>query len=284
MYLAIFLMVVAGVLGGSAYCFANYHPANLGPKKVRSQTGSTWDMKDWLWRLLAAIVVGIVAAFTVPLFLHAMSSDLMREITEPCDPPKDDATQLPKDKATQAPKGQATDHQPDKALAPFVFFAFCLLAAYAAQPFLKAMLGHILTELEHRVDRAEATAQSAEDAAQEIAEDFSEPENGKEAATEMGQPPDLSSDDKRVLEAFQKARREKLWLRRSKEGLAADTGLTEQAVVESLGRLVAHGLVQKRPGRGRVGWLLTPTGLSFSGNLDATVTRADGSVEHLHLG
>lgn len=254
-------IIAAGTLGGGAYCLVNYHPAYAGKPEEQWIGTASWTRSNfigWLWKLWVAVVLGNAAAFTVPVFLHATSSDLIRELVEPPRPVKP-----PKPNQVTPPAG--ADHQSTNSVAWYVFFGFCVLAAYAAQRFLQAMLGHVLKELEQqrtRVDQIEKTAETAQHVAEEVAEDFSEPETAAAAAA-PALPLDLTAEEQRILAAFQKARTEKQWMRRSKEGLAADTGLTEEQVLQGLDRLVSLGLVQKRPGRGRAGWLLTATGVAW---------------------
>jgi len=250
----ILTIMVAGALGGGAYCLMNHHPAY----PHRSQEGWVGEANltvgtvfDWLWKLLISVVLGNAAAFAVPVFLHATSSDLIREITESA--PTENSTQGKHD----SPDAKV-EHKKGDPGAWYVFFGFCVLAAYAAQQFLQLMLGHILKELDqqkHRVDKVEETVNSFTD-------DFSEPENEKGMAA-VGPRTTLTAEETRVLTAFHRARAEKQWLRRSMEGLAADTGLPREQVAQLLEHLVLLGLVENRPGRGRASWLLSVAGLSW---------------------
>jgi hypothetical protein len=60
------------------------------------------------------------------------------------------------------------DAEGRRSTAPYVLFGFCVLAAYAAQRFLGAMLGHLPKEVEEtkrRLARVEETAKAAADSA-----------------------------------------------------------------------------------------------------------------------
>jgi hypothetical protein len=162
----------------------------------------------------------------------------------------------------------------------YVLFGFCVLAAYASQRFLQAMLDRILKELgeqrarlnsveasaksaEQKATSAATTAESAKAVAEDLDADFGEPEGESVLRTMAASSSQLTDDEKKILEAFQAAWNKKRWLRRSKAGLASDTGLSEETVDASLRRLESHGLVKRRLGPGRAGWLLTPEGVAL---------------------
>jgi DNA-binding MarR family transcriptional regulator len=159
----------------------------------------------------------------------------------------------------------------------YVFFGFCVLAAYSAQRFLQAMLNRVLQELESqkgKVQEAQKSARvarqdaaSARQLAEDLADDVSEPESLAMRASFLPEP--LSAEETSVIVAFQEAPASQRWTRRSIAGLAADTGLSESQVERSLIHLIERGLVEKRTIADRVRWRLTPVGRRWKSSVSA---------------
>jgi hypothetical protein len=270
-------MVIAGALGGSASTCLNYHPAYPGRSLDQWSGNATWSwahLGDWAWKLGAGVILGIAAAFVVPVFLHAMSSDLIAQVA-------DSEREITKQEVGAGSKERAPDVQSSsRTNAWYTLFGFCVLAAYAAQRFLQAMLERVLRELRQQKARlnnveasaksaeakasvAAATAQSAKTMAEDLDADFDEPEQEPVFRTMAATSSQLTDDERRLLEAFQQAWKTKRWLRRSKTGLSIDTGLSDEAVDSGLRRLEGRGLIKRRQGAGRAGWLLTAEGMAL---------------------
>lgn len=256
-------IICAGALGGSAYCLLNFHPAFPNTPQDKWSAEGTWtfpNLGEWCWRLLISVALGVTAAFTVPVFLHATSSDLIQKAVQ-------SATQPGRSNAAESDSDSDKSRENDSD-SWYVFFGFCVLAGYSAQRFLQALLDRVLKELEEqkkKVAKVEATANSAKMVAERVENDLTEPE----PSGPPGQHPEAmlvleNPHDVQIMRAFHQARRENQWIRRSVQGLSKDTGLDVAGVEEALERLRQHGLVEQRSGRGRVGWLLTPTGLSWN--------------------
>jgi hypothetical protein len=272
------LILGAGVLGGTAYSFLNHHPKYPGVLPADRVGKGTWSRDgwgDWVWQLLVSILLGIAAAAVVPVFLHATSSNLVNDVKELA--PGQRSAPPPGNVApgTGAASGQpAPNPEKKNPSAPYVFFGFCVLAAYAAQRFLQAMLDRVLRELEEQKKRtadavatadaaaatagkAVATAEEAHRVAEAVDGDFTESEARE---TLDAGPVALTDDEKRVRDVLSRSLQEKGWKRRTSAGIARDAPLDLPVVQAALESLKGKGLVYVRDHKGVPAWGLTQSG------------------------
>lgn len=247
------LMLFAGILGGTAYCLVNYHPLNPDVLPGQPVAGGSWSVGGliaWAWRLFISILLGITAASVVPVFLHATSSNLISEVRE---------FAAAQEAGNAAPGGQAPTET--NSSAPYVFFGFCVLAAYAAQRFLQAMLNRLLREIEEqrvRTDRAEAAAREARRIAEAVEENVTARDAGATltAAVRTG----LSDDEKKVLRVLSGAWWDQGRTRVTAAGIARQSGLSAPVVQTTLDSLAGKSLTEVRDQQGETVWGLTPAG------------------------
>jgi hypothetical protein len=217
--LVVFLIIViAGILGGSA----NY----LTEEKKTDGSGIA------LW--LNRVIVGIVAAFLIPLFLETMSSDLLKNILS---------------KTDEAIKDY------------FVFFGFCLLGAISSRLLIQTLsekIFQLAKDAKLQADKANAKTQELDAVVAPFVERGTEeesPEGGKIIA-----PKTIRSSarmDKEADEVLSALNHPKYTLR-SASGISADTNLDKSVVSEKLKTLTAEGLASELEDRGKgIRWAIT---------------------------
>jgi hypothetical protein len=193
------IMVVAGGAGGVASYFASEIP------------------EQERWPVLRRVLLGVVAAFVVPLFLNMTSSDILAE-------------------------GAASLNN------YLVFAGFCVLAGFSSKAFLSSLSKKVL-------ERVESVERQQEELKQEVApivEKQTEPAPEHESGLESLSPGAYSADEAAVLRALASDR----YVRRHLGGVVQDSGLESRKAAELLESLRAKGLVQKGPGEsGALFWL-----------------------------
>ncbi|MBN1642102.1 MAG: hypothetical protein JXA09_12785 [Anaerolineae bacterium] len=141
--LIILIMVVSGLLGG----LANYFLARRQQRLAEVTGGGEAEAEEPLvpspTDLWESLVMGVVAAFIVPLFLSTISSDLLRT--------------------------GATDR-----LNLLVFGGFCLVAAIFARAFIRNISDAVLNKLREVGQEAEQAVRVAEQATQDAEQARSE--------------------------------------------------------------------------------------------------------------
>jgi DNA-binding MarR family transcriptional regulator len=200
----------------------------------------------------ASIVVGIGAAFLVPLFLYTVSSNLVNDIH---------------------PEPGSVD------FSKFLVFAgFCLVAAISSRAFIKTLSDRILKEAteakekasaaEQRAVSAEEKAIGAEEKANEaksqigpLVERATEQDSTEGLITSKESSVPLSETDRKVLETLERGK----YILRTRSGLARDSGLDKEAVNQCVEELKTRGLVKstrivKQDGQTRTRWYITPEG------------------------
>ena len=164
------------------------------------------------------IVVGVGAAFMVPVFLNMISSRLISEIT---------GTEL-------------TSEILSKIL---VLAGFCLLASVSSRAFIRSMTDRLLQEVsaaKKEAKEAKEQAESAEALASLSVE--SEPQEQQDSEIETvprGPQIDVNPTEQQILKAMAGSR----FAMRSITGIAKDTALTKEQVNSALTALIAKGLV-----------------------------------------
>jgi len=220
------IMVATGLLGGLANFFLNER-----------------DSGAPLSSAFRHMVLGTVAALTVPLFLNMMSSHLL------------EATRL-------------------KSSELFVFAGFCLLYVVVTRRFFENVSAHLMRQVEqvrrevkhlqYSADRSPAPSS----AALRASEPESAPEPAPAAVVELPRNA-VSFGDIELMRAVAEGNA----IYGANTGLAAKTTLPKEQVAARLAALKAMGLIESKiDERNVVRWHLTPKGRSLLDGIDAAAS------------
>ncbi len=230
------IMVATGLLGGLANYFLN-----------ERDSGTPWRTAG------RYMVLGIVAALTVPLFLNMMSSHLL------------EATRL-------------------KSSELFVFAGFCLIYVVVSRRFFENLAAHLMQQMEqmrrevkhlqHSSERS--TVPAPAQAASRIAEPEPAPEPPPASIVELPRNA-VSFGDIELMRAVAEGNA----IYGANTGLAAKTTLPKDQVAPRLAALKAMGLIESRiDERNVVRWHLTQKGRSLLEGINAAASleeRRDAS-------
>lgn len=231
------VMIATGIVGGIAGYLISL---DRGSDDVEPRAGAGARIEaSWL----KYVFLGITAAFIVPLFLNLAQSSLVTNL-------------LNAGTLSAAPKSKSSDI--------FVFAGFCLVAAISSRAFIRSISDRILREAREARKTAEAAQEQAEQAIDSITEPDpdEEPAAAQAAAAAAGGAPAVAVGDrgKEILHGL----RDRGYTLRSTGGLAKDTGLQKQEVIDELDRLTSDGLVRmasiEKKGKTRIRWMITPVG------------------------
>lgn len=225
------VIVLTGLLGG----FANYVVL-----RKNDPANAVWSK---------SVLMGILAAFIVPLFLKTISSDIVASISE-------------------IKWGSGVPFE------LFIFASFCLLAAYFSKAFLDNM-GEKLDELEKKAALAADKADRADAKATKVVAEsdrrLAELEPAMAILSEREQPSAIQPltagfasmmpatvDDEgtKVLKALAIDK----YAYRTASGISADTHSDQAEVLNCLQKLKDLDLVGQRTGNARDLWFLTDNG------------------------
>ena len=191
-----------------------------------------------------SVLLGIGAAFMIPLFLNSISATLIDEIT-------------------------GKDGKPGDSSKLLLLTGFCLVAAIASKAFIKSMSDQLVRQLKKEVAEAKNEAGDAREAATDALR-FAEGtagdavEGGSQLVSELdsqfgnaSQPIALEQNEAQVLRALIATRFK--W--RSLEGLVKDSKLARPKVEELLTTMVKNELIQKtKTSTGEPRWIATTRG------------------------
>jgi len=201
-------MVVAGLFGGIVNYFLG-KPDDVPPPNLNR-----------------SVVVGVAAAFLVPLFLNMISSNLIELIKS----------------------GDSS-----KAL---ILTGFCLVASISSTAFIRTLSDRVLSE-------ARQAKREALDAKTEVTRAKEDINFLVDQETEVDQASDAKaalqteqSDEQKLLHALSKGR----WALRSEGGLAKDSGIDRSVVAQLLQDMAGRGLVAKRTSERGTRWFITDSG------------------------
>ena len=237
------IMLVSGMLGGLINCFI---------ADPNAETPLSW------WK---HTIVGIGAAFMVPVFLNMISSKLIESM--------------------------GGDVLTAVMLQNLMILAgFCLLAAISSRAFIQSLTDRILKEVSAAKREARQANEKATNA-EAIAElDKNEPEAKKgtilDGATEMAATErldiptvNLTESEMKIVAALGKS----TYLMRTRHGLAADTGMTYEEVVSEMPGLVTRGLViELLNSKQQRRWALSEAGRELVKTLPAPVLEGANSA------
>jgi hypothetical protein len=229
------IMVSAGLLGGLANFFLN-----------ERDTNTPWGTAG------RYMVLGIVAALTVPLFLNMMSSHLL------------EATRL-------------------KSSELFVFAGFCLLYVVVTRRFFENIAANLLRQVEqvrrdvkHLQYASERVPLPAAVPTARAAEPDAAPEPAPASIVELPRNA-VSFGDIELMRAVAEGNA----IYGANTGLAAKTTLAKDQVAPRLAALKAMGLIESKiDERNVVRWYLTPKGKSLLDGINAAASleeRRDAS-------
>lgn len=180
-------------------------------------------------------MLGIVASFVVPLFLKTISSDVAEKVSQ-----------------MELSKAIPFDL--------FVYFAFCLLAAYFSKNFLETM-SQQLVDLKNKLAETDREVSDAKEQVDPIINLRSEPGPSSPASlVSTSLPPmkdiPLEETDEKILKALTNEK----YSYRTVEGIAGETKTDGADVLRRLENLRGLALVGKRKSTARELWFLTNKG------------------------
>lgn len=275
-------MVFAGILGGSAHClFYKTKVASQNPDLNSTEFLSG----EWWLQWCISVVMGIAAAFTVPVFLDATSSNLVANIIQSSRPVESQAeNDQDKKVETSIPSPSASIPASDPS-DWYVFFGFCVIAAFASQRFMPAMVDRMLRDMQAKVaeqgQQIERQDQKLEEQEQQLQDTAAETADIKDLTRSLVEPgiepaadaqsrniptpapvpfTALTADEQLVLRQLERGLREKLWLRRAPAGIAQDAGIPVDQVETALNSLAEKSLVVRHSGGGTKGYSITEAG------------------------
>jgi hypothetical protein len=184
------------------------------------------------------IIVGLGAAFMVPVFLNMISSRLIAEIT-------------------------GTEVTAEILSKLLVLAGFCLLAAVSSRAFIRTMTDKLLQEVSAAKKEAKEAKKQAE-SAEAIASLSVEPEateatvapatRAVEEAPNGKEQPEVSETEKKILQAMLESR----FAMRSMSGVAKDSGLSVMEVKQALNQMIERGLIAEAKNKdGQLRWYPT---------------------------
>ena len=225
------IILITGLLGG----WASHLSISLTESQSNWPEDASRTQKNRrVPRCLAHLVLGVVAAFTVPLFLSLIRSDLMTNIL------------------VQSISKEYSDF--------FILGGFCLIAGFSSRTFVDSLSAKVAA-LGQQVQRASATARHAEEKSEEVQQALQEAgvigedSSAQNSDTETGtEPREKESDgvDAGLFSCLQLPESERavlraLWgkptLRRLAKSVAAETGLELVETSRVLKRLRESRLV-----------------------------------------
>ena len=251
MYAVILIMALAGAAGGVANWILN-----SGVESGSSaETGEPGIASTIQLGIMGYILVGIVASFTVPLFLSLAQSELLADVV----------------------KAEAFADR-------LVFAGFCIIAAFSSRAFMSSVSSALIKEVrkvDEKASEAKATAAEAKAAVGETEERVEEIADNVGSAATIGEAPAtesaldsgqdiapfdvnlLSADEKRVLHA---ASRMSL---RTLQGIVRDSGVSQDRIGEIIDGLIAKGLLERRRSQntGNLRYRLTTKGVATTNSL-----------------
>lgn len=238
------IMLAAGTLGG----VINYYQA-IGSRPEQPKESPATPFKP---RMPHRVVIGIGAAFLVPLFLNMISSDLLLACKE----------------------------TPTKML---VFAGFCLVASISSSAFIRSLSDRLLEQAARSAEEANRRVEEVKTDLEPIKAKATEPDAGAISGSRQALPANEVHDlgvGQRVLRALCETE----FAFRSVEGISRSTGIARRDLEAILNGLVQDGLVRNTLTEDGLRWCITKKGreMEASGRIgqDAEVIK----MRHLDSG
>jgi len=186
------------------------------------------------------VIIGVGAAFIVPVFLNMISSTLVSDIT-----------------------GELYDAKVVARL--LVLAGFCLLAAIASRALLRSIGDRVLQDVRKAKKEAQSARQDAAEARAVVAplieDEFDQMLDGLEPSAGVSPEPEVSDEELKILKAMAASR----FSVRSLGGLARDAGLARESVDSAIDVLLEKGLVSETRNKGgQPRWYPTVLGRSLT--------------------
>jgi hypothetical protein len=215
------IIIIAGALGGLINYFQSVESGTEQPKNSRGASAAP--------SMRRRIVIGMGAAFLVPLFLNMISSDLLLACRE----------------------------TPTKLL---VFAGFCLVAAISSSAFIKSLSDRLIEQATQKAEEANQRVDEVKRDLEPIKAKATEPQGVGAQADRHDSPryamPSLTLPQRKVLRALC----ETGFAFRSVEGISESTGIEPIELRAILNGLAEGGLVRQTPTEDGVRWCLTKQG------------------------
>ena len=179
------------------------------------------DQEEKTWfSFLKNILMGLSASLLIPLFLNMISSNLLKE------------------------SGSDSSRY-------FILFGFCLIASLSSKAFIQKISDRLLNEVKNTKEKVEKIKNDVEPI---ISKETEAQEAEVTESSIKVRAFNLDEDAKKVLDSLDSGR----YAWRSLTGIAEQTGLPKESVLNSLDWLSSNGLVVKTSEKGR--WGLTLKG------------------------
>ncbi len=209
-YIIILIILVMGIFGGCVNYFMLTQSTDI-------------DASDKNHMLKKSLFLGVAASILVPLFLNTISSSVITDILANKDTYK----------------------------SYFIFSGFCLIAAVSSNRFIEDLYDKVIKiektakEAKGVANEAKLSAESAIHETKNLFEAVTEPDESEIKAGLVGT---LEADNptneniKKLINAFNQSK----YSYRTLQGLAKDSGLTEQKTTKLLAELVAQGRIENK--------------------------------------
>lgn len=190
---------------------------------------SDQEKKDWPL-FLKNVLMGVSASLLIPLFLNMISSNLLKE----------------------------SDSDSSKY---FILFGFCLIASLSSKAFIQTISDRLLNEVKKTTEKLEDIKK---DVGPVISKE-SEPQEQEEDTGIKARGFSFDDDSKKVLNALGGGK----YAWRTLTGIAQETGIAKENVLNSLNWLSSNLLVVKTTEKGR--WGLTLEGRDIVEKMSSAV-------------
>ena len=203
-YVILLIIVFGGTLGGLISAF------------ISEEDNVTWAF------CLRRVIIGLGAAFLVPLFLNMISSNLLEQ-------------------ARTSPS------------AYLIFGGFCIISAVSSKVFIASISDRLLRQVKEVEEKLRAVKESVEP----ILIKEKEPETRAQLATRADPQSPVSESERSILQALNNG----AYSMRTLDGIAKDTSLDLNVVSGYIGQLQTRGLASRIVGDDhRSFWYLTQLG------------------------
>ncbi|WP_422348812.1 YEATS-associated helix-containing protein [Flagellimonas sp.] len=200
--LIVVLILASGIVGGVGNFFR--FESNLEAKG---------------YHLVKSIFLGTIAAFTIPLFLNMVSSDLLEFQNAP------------------------TDY--------FVFVGFCLIAAFFSNRFMNSIGDRVIQDLEKIKRKTDVIEEETKDNSEKVEALVEEQTDGGTTAAKPRKLEEIKNEvpaevANKIFESFQNEK----YKFRTVEGIAKDSGLDSGETKALMDKLEQKNIIKRYRGRG----------------------------------
>ena len=226
------LIFVAGVLGG-LISFA----LSGQTEGVEGHLGRHLSSDNWWKCMLSSLVMGVGAAFIMPVFLNLISSDLLENV-------------LTDQSGGESGSGKKKDSF-------FVLFGSCLIAAASSRNFITMVSSSVMSRLKDQIDDVQQRTNQA-------LEMLDEPESADDSIVnhDKGQ---LNSVEKGIINTMYNGK----YTMRSEGGLMVDMKATRDDVRPAITSLLDKKIIEQgKNSKGMLRWYLSAQGRCIAERLN----------------